>query len=241
MLWIFVRPDQLAHGRITIAGPRAHHLTRVLRVRPGERGVAVCQRVEHVFEVDRVERDRVLGRLLETRPNRTEPSVPVTLLQAILPHAEFDAVLEAATALGVSRFIPVRAARSVARPAEDRSTRWRAIVESAAEQSHRGEIPEVLKALSLAEALASCADTRLLVLDPSASASLREGVVAGEAHAIAIGPEGGWTEDEVERMLAAGALRVGLGPRILRARLAGIAAAAILMDHAERSRHETDA
>src|SRR6266550_2953617 len=119
-----------------------HHLARVLRVRPGERGVAVSHGTEYEIEVAEVGGGRVVGRIVGERPIQGEAGVGIPLLQAVLPNPDFDAVIEAGTAVGIERFIAVQAERSVARPAPQRLARWQAIAASAAEQSHRGAVPE---------------------------------------------------------------------------------------------------
>ncbi len=225
MIWLFASPAQIRNGILTIDGPKGRHLARVRRVRPGEAGVAVSDGQEHVFTVVSVEGSTVRARLAETRPNRTELGHELVLLQAVLPSADFDAVLEGGTEVGVTRFVPVQAARSVARPHADRRDRWRAVVESAAEQSHRGRIPEVTAPMALPEALRGIAGTPLVILDPLAAQRLSP---MDASVALAVGPEGGWTGDELAAMVEAGGAPFTLGPRILRARLAPVAAAVIL-------------
>jgi 16S rRNA (uracil1498-N3)-methyltransferase len=229
MFWTFVEATDMADARVVIGGPRGHHLARVLRVRPGERGVAVSQGREYEIEVVEVGGSQVVGRVVGDRPVQGEPPVSVTLLQAVLPNPDFDAVIEAGTAVGIGRFIAVQAERSVAKPAAQRLTRWRAIATSAAEQSHRGRVPEVIAPVSLPAALALAGDATLLVLDPSGSIPMPEAVDGPSAYTIAVGPEGGWTDSELARMREHGGVTVGLGPRILRARLAPVVAAAILV------------
>jgi 16S rRNA (uracil1498-N3)-methyltransferase len=147
----------------------------------------------------------------------------------VLPNPDFDAVIEGGTAVGIGRFIAVQAERSVARPPAQRVARWQAIAGSAAEQSHRGAVPEVVAPLSLPSALQQAGDARLLVLEPSAAAPLAAAIDGSTAYAIAVGPEGGWTASELSLMRERGGVMVNLGPRILRARLAPVVAAAILV------------
>lgn len=229
MFWTFVDASDFADGRLVIEGPQGHHLARVLRIRRGERGVAVSNRREHGLEVVEVAGNRVVARVTDERPVQGEPPLRITLLQAALPNPDFDAVLDGGTAVGIGRFIAVQAERSVARPAVDRLVRWQAIARSAAEQSHRGEVPEVVGPLSLASALEEAGGSRLLVLDPGASMPLARAVDGSTAYAIAVGPEGGWTDHELLLMRERDGVSVNLGPRILRARLAPIVAAAILV------------
>ena len=230
MFWTFVDRSQLVGGQVIFEGPQAHHLARVLRVRPGERGIAVSTGREYEVEVVTAEGDRVVARVLDNRPAHGEPRIHIALLQAILPNPDFDAVIEGGTAVGISRFIAVQAERSIARPDASRRQRWQLIAESAAEQSHRGAIPVVTGPTTLAEALdREVQQSRLVVLDPGAARSLASAANGAEAYSLAVGPEGGWSDTELAMMRDRGAVAVNLGPRILRARLAPIVAAAILV------------
>src|SRR6266699_1973095 len=216
MFWTFVDAAEVADRRVVIAGPQGHHLARVLRVRPGERGVAVGG-------------GHIVARVVGDRPVQGEPDIVITLLQAVLPNPDLDAVIEGGTAVGIGRFIAVQAERSVARPAPQRLARWQAIAASAAEQSHRGAVPEIVGPVRLASALELAGSPRLLVLEPSGSLALVEAIDGSDRYAIAIGPEGGWTEAELSLMRDRCGVMVNLGPRILRARLAPVVAAAILV------------
>ena len=229
MFWTFVEASAVAPGRVVIAGPQAHHLARVLRVRPGERGVAVSDGVEYEIEVVEVGGSRVVGRVIGDRPVQGEPDVTITLLQAVLPNPDFDAVIEGGTAVGIVRVIAIQAERSIARPAAQRLARWAAIAGSAAEQSHRGTVPEISGPVSLAAALEQAGGAKLLVLEPSASMPLTRAIDGSAAYTIAVGPEGGWTDTELSLMRERDGVVVNLGPRILRARLAPVVAAAILV------------
>ena len=228
MFWTFVEASEVAGGRVAIGGPQGHHLARVLRVRPGERGVAVSNGREYEIEVVEVGGNRVVGRVVGDRPVQGEPAISITLLQAVVPNPDFDAVIEAGTAVGIGRFIAVQAERSVARPAS-RLTRWQAIAGSAAEQSHRGAVPEIVGPVSLLAALDQARDARLLVLEPPALLPLLQAIDGSDAYTIAVGPEGGWTDAELSLMRERDGVFVNLGPRILRARLAPVVAAAILV------------
>jgi 16S rRNA (uracil1498-N3)-methyltransferase len=229
MFWTFVEASEVAGGRVVLGGPQGHHLARVLRVRPGERGVAVSNGTEYEIEVVEVGGNRVVGRVVGDRPVQGEPGIAITLLQAVLPNPDFDAVIEGGTAVGIGRFIAVQAERSVARPAASRLTRWRAIAGSAAEQSHRGAVPEIVGPASLAAALDQARGARLLALEPSATLPLLQAIDGSDGYTIAVGPEGGWTDAELSLMRERDGVLVNLGPRILRARLAPVVAAAILV------------
>ena len=229
MFWTFVEASEVASGRVVVAGAAGHHLARVLRVRPGERGVAVSLGTEYELEVVEVAGSRVVGRVVGERPVQGEPGVGITLLQAVLANPDFDAVIEGGTAVGIGRFIAVQAERSVARPAAQRLARWQAIAASAAEQSHRGAVPEVVGPVSLPVALQQAGRGKLLVLEPSAFVPVMRAIDGSPAYTLAVGPEGGWTDAELSLMRESDGVMVNLGPRILRARLAPVVAAAILV------------
>lgn len=230
MFWTFIEPADLADGMAKIGGPAGHHLARVLRVRPGERGVVVVGGREHDVEVVEVGEARIVARAIADRPAGGEPETGITLWQAVLPNPDFDAVIENGTAVGIHRFVAIQAARSVARPVETRLSRWQSIATSAAEQSHRGEIPSIAGPMTLGDALAHERDESwLLVLDPAASDPMAGVVGRSDRYTLAVGPEGGWTSQELSAMEQHGGIRVNLGPRILRARLAPVIAAAILV------------
>ncbi len=232
MFWLFVPPEQVGPAIVELTGAKGHHLARVLRVRPGERGVAVSDGREYHIEIASVQADRVQGRIVEVCATTTEPPVFLILLQALLPNPDFDAVIEGVTATGVSRILPVAASRSVAHPAPGRIERWRAIAESAAEQSRRGRVPDIAQPARLADAIRAAGPARILALHPQAPVRLRPAAAPESAVVLAVGPEGGWTPDEVRTLVDAGATNVTLGPRIFRARLAPVIAAAILIDQA---------
>jgi 16S rRNA (uracil1498-N3)-methyltransferase len=229
MFWTFLEATPISGGTVRIEGKKGHHLARVLRVHPGEAGVGVFARREYDLEVVTVQGAGIDARVLADRPARGEAGTAVTLLQAALPNPDFDAVLEGGTAVGIQRFVAVLAARSIGRPPVGRLSSWEAIVESAAEQSHRGQIPTVTGPVGLPAALDQASGSRVLALDPAASLPLGQAIDGSSAYTIAVGPEGGWTDGELSAMRARGAVAVNLGPRILRARLAPIVAAAILV------------
>src|SRR5256884_9937498 len=100
MFWTFVEPAQVADGRVTIRGPQGHHLARVLRVRRGERGVAVASGRQYELELVEVEGGRVVGRIVGDRPVQGEARTSVALLQAGLPNPDLAAVGEGGASRG---------------------------------------------------------------------------------------------------------------------------------------------
>jgi len=220
-----------APERVRVEGPALHHL-RVARVAAGEmvevfdgHGRAWAARLESVDDGGAV--------LLLGEERRRATARRVVLIQGLPKGDKLDLVLQKATELGVSAVWPVLTERSVARPRPEilgtRHSRWRRIVEEAARQSGRAEVPEVTALRSLEVALGSLdAGTRLLVLDEE-ERDTRLGAAAGDGPvALVIGPEGGLEREEVQLLRDRGGVPVTLGPLVLRTETAGLAALAVL-------------
>jgi len=222
--------DWLTTDRAGVESARAHHLARVVRLKPGE-WVEVSD-YERLFEaeVESAAGKEVIFRLeRELAAPRAGPALEVWL--AVIKFPRFEWALEKLTELGVSAVVPVAAERSdrgLVRAAAKRAERWRTIAEEAAQQSRRMAPPEVAGPASLLEALSRPAGRRVF-LDFDAP-PLRE-IAAAEsgATALLIGPEGGWTDDERAAAVRTGAVAASFGRAVLRAETAAIAAAATVL------------
>lgn len=222
-------------GAVVPVDPEArHHLTRVLRLRDGAalevsdgRGSAARARLDG----DRV----VLTADATTSP---VPRPTLTVLQGLPRSRKLDEVVRQVTELGADRIVPVAAERSVTRLDGDRADRaverWQAVARAAAEQSRRPWRPEVTDVLPVGRVAAALpAGTRVLIAHVGAPVPLPDVIGAltadATAHvAIAVGPEGGWSDHEVTAFVDAGAAVVGLGPTVLRTEHAAAAALAAL-------------
>ncbi len=220
-----------APERVRVEGPALHHL-RVARVVPGE--------ALEVFDgrgrawgawLDSLDEGAAVLRLGDAR--RSPTGRTIVLLQGFPKGDKLELVLQKSTELGVSAVWPVLTARSVARPKQDalgaRHARWQRIVEEAARQSGRADVPEVAPLRPLDTAVRALAPgVRLLVLDEEERGE-RLGPAAGDgAVALVVGPEGGLAREEVDALRAAGGVPVSLGPLVLRTETAGLAALAVL-------------
>jgi 16S rRNA (uracil1498-N3)-methyltransferase len=190
-------------------------------------------------ELTALERDVVRGRVLMRSVALGEPPVALSVFLPLIRPERFEWALQKCVELGVARLVPVAFARSL--PADRADTRklerWRRIVREAAEQSCRGRLPAVDEPLPFAAACAqvASADLSLLLWEreaPPLVAVLRDRVVAGvppRSLALLSGPEGGVADEELNAAKACGIMPVSLGPRILRAETAPVAAAAIIV------------
>ncbi|MEM6501919.1 MAG: RsmE family RNA methyltransferase [Cyanobacteria bacterium P01_C01_bin.89] len=243
---ILVTPDQLQGDRLALSPDQSHYLTRVLRLAAGDSFVAIFE--NPVQPLDKLGPGRwwlvqlldqggqILGQLEE--PNNT---VPVTVLVAITKGGGFDEVLRQLTELGVEAIAPLQTERTVVVPGPNKIKRWKRIIAEAAEQCERSPLPRLLDPMPWSEALtlpwieggehieklicaARYGEGRSLLTALQATLDAQ----ANPTHwAIAIGPEGGWTEGEKHQAIAAGFEAVSLGGRILRAVTAATTVGAI--------------
>src|SRR5580704_6931586 len=226
--------DEVRNGKAEISGDDARHLTRVLRVEPGERYEISDNRNVFLAEIETARKERVVFRTLE-KLAPPAPEARIVLCAALIKFDRFEWMVEKATELGVARIVPVEAARSehgLERAAHKRVERWRRIALEASQQSRRAFLPEVFEPEPLRDVLAREA-THRFALDENPDARPLNAALPAVRHtqdvvALLIGPEGGWTDDERSQFTAAGWSPVSLGPLILRAETAALAALAIV-------------
>jgi 16S rRNA (uracil1498-N3)-methyltransferase len=229
-------PERVAGGRVAFDGDESRHLTRVLRLRPGDTVVATdgagrdyTVRLESVGEA-------ATGTVLAEAAGVPASPLAVTLVQGVPKGDKMEAIVRAATELGVARVRPALCARTVVRlePARwrERARRWQRVAREAAKQSGRAVIPEVEPPRPLAEWLDAREGEDLALCAWEGGGAPLAGVLAAagtpRAALVVVGPEGGLAGDEVEAARARGLTVVSLGPRILRAETAGPALLAIL-------------
>ncbi|HEV2136816.1 MAG TPA: RsmE family RNA methyltransferase [Terracidiphilus sp.] len=237
--WIAEHWDE---ATATITASQAEHLARVLRARPGmEADVVAGGRVFHA-EIAAVSLE---GEHSEVRFNliaeaQAEPALPVTLVLSIYKFDSIEWAMEKATELGVAAIAPViarRTDRHLAQAAGKRVERWRRIAHEAAQQSRRSDVPLIEAPAPLAQRVrAESAAHRIVLAEQERGTTLPSLVneaieAAGDempALEIAIGPEGGWAPEEESLFDANGWRAATLGPRILRAETAAIAALAVV-------------
>lgn len=235
-LWI--EPARLAAAQVVITDEDYHYLCRVLRLAQGDRLV--------LFDGVGTEADAEIARIgpraLELRVLERHPAMPprgpeLVLMQGLAKGDKLDLVVQKATELGVTRILPVITQRSIEqldiRRADARRQRWEKIAREAARQSGRVDVPQIEPvALFVAAVVAAPADALRLLLTPEARYQhpLRS-VLPKKPPAravIAVGPEGGFTTEEMDLARRVGFHSVGLGPRVLRTETAALAALAVL-------------
>jgi len=221
--------DAWTETTASLHGEQAEHLARVLRAQPGQIFDVVSNGFLHRAEIVRVEESEVLFTLHEEL--EMDAALPVHLLMAVFKFDHMEWGIEKATELGAARITPVLARRTekhLAQASAKRVERWRRITLEAAKQSRRSDVPVFDEPVALKAALAMVdAATKLLLAETEQENTLSAGLVGASDVALAIGPEGGWTPEEMQMFSESGWRHVTLGPRILRAETAAIAGLAV--------------
>ena len=234
-----IATQQVQGQLITLTAEQQHYLSRVLRLRSGDRFLALLD--SGIAWLAKLEEET--AELLEPQEVMSELPLNVTLVLSLPKGSGFDDVVRQVTELGVSRIVPVMSDRTVLKPSANRHDRWQRIAGEATEQSERSQSPTVEEPIDFSHYLNK--------LEPPKSNDLRyfcwgrgdsvhllsqlqtdlltdDQIDMNIGITIAIGPEGGWTDEEVARSVKAGFVSVSLGKRILRAITAPAAAMAIV-------------
>jgi 16S rRNA (uracil1498-N3)-methyltransferase len=227
--------DTPRNGLAELHGEEARHLTRVLRVEPGQRFEISDNSAAYLAEIAEARGERVVFRVLEAIV-APRPVVSLTLLASIVKFDRFEWIVEKATELGVAQIVPVAATRTekgLFEASAKRSERWVRIARESSQQSRRVHMPEILPAIRFERAVAETADYRCFLDEAEAAASPLLATLPTERTgtdriAVLLGPEGGWTDAERQLALSLGWRAASLGPQILRTETAAIAALAIL-------------
>jgi 16S rRNA (uracil1498-N3)-methyltransferase len=237
----FIPKDWFEQDNITITGEPLHQISYVLRLKPTDRIIVLdnCG-WEFEVEIERITKEQVKGKVLNKTRGQGEPTVKITLYQALLKTDKFELVLQKGVELGVTAFVPFVSERCVTRKASaSKIERWRKIIREAAEQSERLVLPILQPLVSFSEVCQSVKQPVLLLWEEEKRVSLKEILQTppfknATALNLFIGPEGGFPASEVELAKRQGIVIASLGKRVLRAETAGLAAiSAILYERGE--------
>jgi 16S rRNA (uracil1498-N3)-methyltransferase len=228
--------DEVSGNHATLVGSHAEHLSRVLRAQVGQEfDIAAGDQVRR-GRITRIQTDRVELELGEVIPVSSPPHV--TLALSVFKFDRMEWAIEKCTELGVARIVPVIASRTeshLAAAAAKRVDRWQRIVRQAAEQSRRVSPPDVSQPVKLRDALALQGSVRILLSESEKDLMLKDALQSAASDIVlALGPEGGWTEPELDQFRESAWLSASLGDTILRAETAAIAATAIVMSEVQR-------
>ena len=244
MYQFFVDDAQIGKEFITITGSDVNHIKNVLRMKPGEKIRVSNQKGQDYFcSILELGDDFVQADILDSEAANTELSAKVYLFQALPKGDRMETVIQKAVELGVHEIIPVAMKYCVvkldAKKAENKRKRWQAIAESAAKQSKRSLIPVVHEVMSFKEALSYAKECKVNLVPyenergMEATGKAFSELQKDDTISVMIGPEGGFSEEEIELVKEENMKIISLGKRILRTDTAAIATLSMLMLHLE--------
>jgi 16S rRNA (uracil1498-N3)-methyltransferase len=245
----FVGKESLRGEEVILKGQQAHQISKVLRKKAGEH-IIVLDNLgwEYEIELKTIAKEKITGQIKNKCKAVGEPAVEITLYQSLLSREKFEWVLQKCTEVGVIRFVPVITERSIVRKEsrkENKTQRWQRIIQEAAEQSGRGKIPQLDQTVNFKEAISNSAmpsragspcydcDYKFMAHTQAEGKSLRQCLKSSvkkiKSVALFIGPEGGFTENEVQRAKDCGIVPISLGRRILRTETAAVVASGLIL------------
>jgi 16S rRNA (uracil1498-N3)-methyltransferase len=243
----FIPEENWQNNTVIIEGDDAHHIVRVMRMQVEDK--IICNKLNAsaaVCKITKVDTDAVTAEVLEWLETNTELPVKVTIAQGLPKGDKMDIVLQKGTELGAYAFIPFQAGRSVvkwdARKTDKKLSRFSKIVKEASEQSHRNRLPEIKQAMNLTQLLEESKryDIKLFAYEEEAKtkeyhsfSTVLNKLTKGDQILICIGPEGGFSNEEVTSLKQHDFIPVRLGPRILRTETAALYALASISYHLE--------
>ena len=234
----FVDTEAISDDRVELRDQTALQVAKVLRLRAGENIIVLDDTgFEYLVELDRVEPKCVIGLIMSRSQKQNETAINVNLCQAVLKGDRLDYVLQKCTELGVFNFVPVLCSRSLYRGPEwssNRMARWRTVVKEASEQSERSHLPLISGAVGFEAACDLVQGTGIILWEREETVTLKSSLICPEIFTdrrltIFVGPEGGFTDQEIDYARTVGIASVSLGKRILRAETAAISAVSIVM------------
>ncbi|HHV60015.1 MAG TPA: 16S rRNA (uracil(1498)-N(3))-methyltransferase [Clostridiaceae bacterium] len=233
----FVSPENINGNTVTIKGEDVIHIKRVLRLSIDDR-ITVCDGNEQDYfvSITGIENDAVTGKILDISKNSNEPPVKITLYQGLPKADKFEYIVQKCIELGVDEVVPTITERTVVRldsnkDIEKKLTRWRKIALEAAKQCNRGKIPNISEPVYLNDAIIESVKRNSGVIAYENAENRPQSVEnISNAVSVFIGPEGGFTPEEVSLAQSSGIKPVSLGPRILRTETAGVVLVTIIMN-----------
>ncbi len=238
MRYFYIENSKLKDTPTVISGSDAKHIRTVLRLKPGDR-IRLFDNSGFNYEaqITGFHSGNVELALVRHYESALESKLQITVAQALLKDRKLDTIIRQLTELGIKKWIPFAAERSVARINEarihTRVERWKKIAAESVKQCGRGTVPEISMPMSF-EALLNSADNNDLKILFWESESTEKGVLRYQPEkrissiCVILGPEGGFTSQEVQYAMERGFVTASLGPRILRADTASVAACALL-------------
>lgn len=239
----FVKADNKKNDRYFISGNDFNHIKNVLRMGIGEQFLVSCDNVSDLCEIQCIESDTVIAKIISENYQDTNLPIKIHLFQGLPKSDKLELIIQKAVELGVASVTPVSMKRSIVKiddkKKKSKRERWQAIAEAAAKQSKRTNVPEVCEILSYKQMINVAKDLDLLLVPYECAegmATTKDALskIKGDMNVgIVIGPEGGFEPSEIDLATEAGGKIISLGSRILRCETAAITATAMCMLYSE--------
>lgn len=236
----FIDPSEISKDKPVIEGPDAHHITSVFRLKSGDEILLVDGTgFEYRAELISTSKNQVTVAVVEQYAVRTESQTKISVGQGYLKDKKMDMLIRHLTEIGITRWIPMISEYSIPQPDKKKNDarieRWVTIAREAVKQCGRTRVPEIVSPVSFRDAVKNSGDMDLKIIFYENEArplgqTLLPGAPPPSGILVFFGPEGGFSTKEIELAISAGFVTASLGPRILRAETASIAACA-LMQH----------
>ena len=240
MAKFFVNPEDVLEESILITGTDVNHIKNVLRLPIGKE-ILINDRQGNDYEciIKDISAESVTAQIINQKESHTEPAVETVLFQSLVKGEKMEFVIQKSVEIGVTKIVPLVTKRCVVKlesesKLNNKIMRWQKIAESAAKQSKRGIVPEVLMPMTMSQALAYVKeklDCGCIPYENETTHHIKTYLQSLNAQSIGIfiGPEGGFTEEEIALAMGYGVEAITLGKRILRSETAGLVTLANIM------------
>ncbi len=238
----FVNPNNFLDDKVIIVGDDVHHILKVLRYKAGDKVICSDNQGKSVIAIiESINHEQIECNVVSSTEEDNEPLLDITLAQALPKSDKMDFIIQKGTEIGITSFLPFISERTIVqlndKKEQKRMERWGKIAKEAAEQSHRSKIPKILPIINFKELLKNIDSTfTLIAFEKEKTITLFEALESNrdiKKVLLVIGPEGGFTEREIEQATLHGANSISLGKRILRTETAGLVGTANILYHFE--------
>ncbi len=237
MAKFFVFNNLIKDDKVFIDGENVNHIINSLRCKIGEEiEISTGDGFDYLCKIEEISKDLVIAKIIDCFGNESEPNVKITLYQGLPKAEKMELIIQKSIELGIDEIVPINTDRTIVKLAgkeEKKLARWNKIAEAAAKQSRRGKVPKVRSVINFSQAIqqASKNDINIIPYEKEEKNSIKNIIKGfdGESIGIFIGPEGGFSEKEIEIAIKNNIKPITLGKRILRTETAGFITTAILL------------
>lgn len=237
MAKFFVSNELIKEDKVFIDGENANHIINALRSKIGEEiEISTGDGFDYLCKIEEISKGVVIAKIIDCFGNESEPNIKITLYQGLPKAEKMELIIQKCVELGIDEIVPVNTDRAIVKLAgkEDKKiARWNKISESAAKQSRRGKVPKVQPVISFSQAIQQASENNLNIIPYEKEEKIGiKNIVKefkGKSIGVFIGPEGGFSEKEIEMAIQNNVKPITLGKRILRTETAGFITTAILL------------